>query len=440
MLNKKILYNQAKIIAEANNLPRPAYVGSSIESLNKFIRMGRKLPYLDEIKSRVPSFKFMRGDLHKDIENYLEVKIRSLLKDNNNYYFIFLDESNKAIKIRKKITINKQRKQHKPYYNLHTLLTKILNNYEEYQINPDYIIIQIHQQIITNPELQRQRDGDINCACKVVIDHLSKNKSTRHEYKIKHIKKINEEYFKTGINDTGLQKLADKSQFTLIIKDKIGEIWREFKPNGKDTKQKKLILLSHNDHISEVYDEDDKPTKTEEYNTTIDIPLDYQNEFTTEDPYIPDDIEWFDTTDDLVDRVNKYEKDKTEGKPIISKGELVAYITKDTVFKKKFYEYEKFQMCFTDGSVGKSKFKQELENQGLKHLIEGVTENDPFYNILIQADKSGFYSRTGESNENNFKYDQNKAYKSFSKSKIFNGFPILEAIFKVDKPFSLPEI
>ena len=54
----------------------------------------------------------------------------------------------------------------------------------------------------------------------------------------------------------------------------------------------------------------------------------------------------------------------------------------------------------------------------------------------MEADRSGFYCRTAESNEKNFKYDMNKAYKSFDKSGIFKGFPILEAVFEINRTFS----
>ena len=440
---KKILYEQAKLIAENQGLPHPVYIGSSIQSLTRFIRTVRpKLPYLNEITNNIKNittFRFTRADAHKTPEQ-LKEKIFSLLKDGNNF-FIFLNEDNKPITIRKKIVINKntgRNSKYRPYFNLHLLLSKLLDNHEEYQIRPDYIIIQIHQQITISPPLRNQRNGDFNCACKVVIDHLNNHKSERNKYIIKHINKINEEYFKTGINDEGLKKLADKSRMTLIIKDKIGEIWREFKPNGKDTKQKKLMLLSHNNHISEIYDEDDTMTGTvniQDYNDSIDIPIDFEKQFTTPDTILPDDIEWFDTTQDLIDRVVIYEE-KEEGKPIISKGELIAYITKNTILKTKFHQYEQYPQCFTNGSVGKEKFKEELIKQNMKHLYDGITQEDPFYNLLMDADLSGFYCRTKPSDDKHFKYDQNKAYKSFSKSKIFNGFPILEAIFKVNKPFS----
>ena len=78
----------------------------------------------------------------------------------------------------------------------------------------------------TNPELEGQKNGTMNCACKLVLDELSKSKSKRNEFKKKHINKINAKYLATGIGNEGLQELADKSYMTLVVKDKLGKVWR----------------------------------------------------------------------------------------------------------------------------------------------------------------------------------------------------------------------
>ena len=54
----------------------------------------------------------------------------------------------------------------------------------------------------------------------------------------------------------------------------------------------------------------------------------------------------------------------------------------------------------------------------------------------MDADRSGFYCRSGASKREHTKYDQNKAYKSFKSSGLFKGFPIIQAVFKIDKLFS----
>lgn len=121
-------------------------------------------------------------------------------------------------------------------------------------------------------------------------------------------------------------------------------------------------------------------------------------------------------------------KKKYEGTPIISKGELVAYITPDIIYKTKFDEYEKYSNSFTPGGVGKAKFIEQYPEYkyGCKN----------FHSLLMDADISGFYSRTGESKDEHIKYDQNHSYKSFKKSQLFNGFPVIDAVFKIDKLFS----
>lgn len=312
----------------------------------------------------------------------------------------------------------------------------VLGNYN------NNIIYRFIPLVDVNQPLLNQRDGEMNCACKIVLDELDKNPSKRNEFKKKHVMKINEKYLATGIDDEGLQELANKSYMTLIIKDKIGETWKEFTPSGNDKKGKKLLLISHNNHISiksktfdfenEPYDEDDAEEEKEEFKAV---------EVFNED-WKPKELRdlgqkeiWFDNNQDVIDRVNKYENEGGEGQPIMSKGQLVAYITPDVIWKTKFYEYEWYEQCFTSGGVGKEKFLEQMEEQKLDYT-HGVKDNDPFYSLLMDADRSGFYSRTAESSKNNTKYDQNKAYKSFSKSGLFNGFPILEAVFKIDKPFS----
>ena len=136
------------------------------------------------------------------------------------------------------------------YYDLHAILSRILNNSDEYQTTSEYLTVQIHKHISDNQPLLNQRDGEMNCACKIVLDELNKSPCKRNEFKKKHIMKINEKYLSTGIDDEGLQELADKSYMTLVIKDRIGEIWKEFTPAGVDKRGKKLLLISHNNHIS----------------------------------------------------------------------------------------------------------------------------------------------------------------------------------------------
>ena len=187
------------------------------------------------------------------------------------------------------------------------------------------------------------------------------------------------------------------------------------------------------------YDSDDEEEETEEFKVVEVFDEEWKP---TELRCKTQDIIWFDDSQDVVHRANEYEnsldfenqnndrqENTEEGMAIISKGQLVAYITEDVIWKTKFYEHEKYEQCFTSGGVGKAKFIEQMKEQKLNFTYG----DNP---LLMDADRSGFYSRTEESSRDNKKYDQNKAYKSFSKSGLFNGFPILEATFKIDKPFS----
>jgi hypothetical protein len=130
----------------------------------------------------------------------------------------------------------------------------------------------------------------------------------------------------------------------------------------------------------------------------------------------------------VVDKATEYELKGNEGQPIISKNELVAYITDKIIYKTKFDEYETYPNSFTAGGVGKEKF--------IKQHPEYKYGSDRFHSLLMDADRSGFYSRTGESRDEHTKYDQNHSYKNFKKSQLFNGFPSIDAVFKIDKLFS----
>lgn len=278
-----------------------------------------------------------------------------------------------------------------------------------------------------NAPLRNQRNGIINCACKVVLDTLKKHKQTdRVKRRIKKVNEINAEYLESGIDENGLQLLANKSDIKLIIKDKIGEVWNEFIPQSKGNHMK-LLLVSRNNHIEEIYDSDDE----EEASEMIGLDPDRNPDSMRKLESIPKNsvqTDWFDTNEPIIEFANDYESTGKYGTAIISKGNLVAYITDIDIYKTKFHQYEIYPECFTSGGVGKAKFIEQ--HPEFKH---GITDEDPFYQLLMDADRSGFYFKNGEGK---VKYDQNQAYKSFRTSEIFQGFPNLEAIFEVDSLFS----
>ena len=439
MVNRKsILYRQAREIARTLRIAPPVYRNATIQSLQQFIEQNSRpnLPFLDEIRNYVRGIKQLRLS-NQTVEQFIQ-QVRALLQPNQNYYCNFLNDNGDSIRLRRAAIITSASSNHK-LYDLYNMLMAIMLNNEEYDVGSDYIDIQFHKQVTINPPLRNQRDGKINCACKLVIDHLNEHPSKRNEYRIKNIMKINEKYLKTGIDDNGLQELANKSQIKLVIKDKLREVWNDFIPKSKGC-YKTLLLISHNNHISteEPYDSEDDDDDLviqdlDEFEYSIQINDDTMLE--PDQQYQNLEIKWFDDSQDVVKRANKYENEGLSGIPIISKGKLVAYITTDVVWKTKFHEYEAYPNCFTSGGIGKAKFIQQYPE-----YTYGITDSDPFYKLLMDADRSGFYSRTGESKKEHTKYDQNKAYKSFSRSGIFNGFPIIEGIFKIEKNFSDTEV
>ena len=385
----------------------PKYIGSSVASLRQFIQDNTRqpLPFLHQLHSyrRLPrgviEFEF-EGDSAEELRNQM---VSRMISSNENYYIIILDVNNHSITLRRAAIFNRHTTLH-AFYDLFTMLNNILERCEEYDVHHDYLVVQLHKQININPRITNQRDGLMNCACKAVLDQIQLTKdSKKKRWLINNVKAINTQYFDSGINDIGLQELSDKTSKTLIVKDSIGEVWREFTPTTNNTRVNKLLLVAHNNHIKtdEPYDSDDETenTKTEDY---ISIPL-------TNDDVILKRISgetnvWYDSNEQVIEKAHKYEKDGQEGTPIISKGELIAYITPDNIYKTKFDEYELYPDCFTSAGVGKAKF--------IEQHPEYEYGCDKFHSLLMDADVSGFYCRTSESQKTHTKYDQNSAYKS----------------------------
>ena len=509
MVNRRsTLYNVAKTLALSRNVAPPRYRTSTIVSLQNFIDQNQVpqrpiLPFLNEIRasmlryvrnrpfgqieielngneviepsgavSELTKADTLKRTMSKYLANGTEYKVAHYTSGGLNFENKFgfnITEFNNNITIRRDspnrewIELGKMFGKLRDFNEYNDTMRKMNYFVETDSFHPNLfngVLVQRADEVDgshlngifrfiplvdTNPLLEGQRNGVMNCACKLVFDELSKSKSQRTEFKKKHIHKINEKYLATGIGNQGLQELADKSYFTLVVKDKIGKVWHEFKPSGENKKGKKLLMLARNNHISHLRwddecgsdseDEGDDFTSRYDFDHVVEVIDETWNPKVQKSDKNQETI-WFSDNQAIIDYAHEYERDGKEGIPIISKGELVAYITPSVIKKKKFHEHELYPQCFTNGGVGKAKFIEQMKAQGLDHYEFGINDSDPFFELLMDANRTGFYSRTSASSSLHTKYDQNKAYKSFNKSGIFNGFPILEAVFKVDKSFS----
>ena len=430
MVNRKSFYYQiAKRISTIKNISAPSWRTSTIQELKDYI-ISNRLTFLNDLINRdVIQFEY-RNQTPENLRNQLLL----LFEANQIYYINFVDINNNPILINGLRELSSNSVISK-FYEIQAILEKLLTNSNDYGIDYYKINLQFHKVVDVNPPLRQQRDGEINCGIDAVLKHIKSKKPTINtKTRIKKLEKLNEEYFEKGLDDKGLQKLADLSQLTIVVKDKIGEIWREFISNNKNSK--KIILISSRTHLQNEILNDDDDDDDDETKEKYCIELDYQNKL-CDKKFVDKAICWFDDNQPIIDIANEYElQGNLDGVPIISKGELQAYITNDKIYKTKFYQYENYQECFTSGGVGKARFVEQMINKGLDHYQYGIDDSDPFYKLLMEADRSGFYCRTEESSEKNFKYDMNKAYKSFDKSNIFKGFPIFEAVFDVNKLFS----
>ena len=271
---KSIYYRLSKLVANQNGIQPPPWRTSTTASLRTFYtqqsninrnRMNnqltrihqryRPLPFLNQIQNR-PLFQ------RNPARNYFKIKFEyqtpeefkaqmEVMMNDSNYFVSILDDNNRPIHIHRIPYINKHMK-FRPYYELIKTLEAILGNTEEYSISTSYITVLFHEEINVNPMLVRQRHSitELNCAVKIVLDLLqSRKEGARNARRIKHVMKINETYFQSGINNEGLQLLADRSELHLIVKDKLRHIWHEFKPKTKSHPQK-ILMFSHNNHLA----------------------------------------------------------------------------------------------------------------------------------------------------------------------------------------------
>lgn len=398
------LYREAKALAIELGIRVPEYKHASVDSLTRFINI--------HTNREIIKYKFTLNERSGDT---LFNKVNPKMIANRTYYISFVsDDSTIPVRFNRVRELRKNQTKTE-WYNLFQTLQNVLSNHDEYGINPDYIDILFHVDVNVNPVLMNMRNGEMNCACKIVLDAVKSLKQDKNTKTIiKHIEDINNEYFKTGIDNEGLKRLAIKTRYDLIVFDKSKNVWATFNSNNRGSKPTSLMILAHNNHLS----------------MTTDLRNPIHDMF---DGLRLNEIEckWVDTPNQVDEYAREFDTANIEGKPIYSKNILVAYITANLIVKMKFPECEQYPECFTEGSVGKAKFIERHEE-----FKYGMNASNPFYKLILDADTSGFYMRIKESKPSNSKYDMNKSYKSFRSSGLFNGFPNITGIFSVNNMYS----
>ena len=343
MNSRSALYRVSKYVALQNGVAYPNWRTSTILSLRQFyntqneininrIRRQTRLPFLTQIK------EFQRPKQRTN-QDYFRVKytgqggealrsqIHKLMNNDKDYYVSILDDNNRPINLRRIPYLNRFQNNH-PYFELKLTLDAVMSNDSDYNISTDYVNLIFHQQINTNPLLvnQRHSDTNLNCAVKIVLDLLKARKQTNNnKSRINQVMKINETYYKSGINNEGLQLLSNKSQMHLIVKDKLQHIWHEFKPQSKGFHQK-VLMFAHNNHLENLSDPEPYDSEDEEEPETSDlIGFQIEDKLNTHNMR-QQEIVWFDNTDDLVACALPYEQTNTLGHWILSKSEPVGYI------------------------------------------------------------------------------------------------------------------
>lgn len=285
------------------------------------------------------------------------------------------------------------------------LLTRFLHHRLDY-INPDPIILQVLQMPKHNPPLRAFKDGVFNCACQPVLEYLLTLKQTiTTKRTIKRVEALNEKYLAEGIDDEGMHQLVKTAHVNISAIDSSRAVWRHY-TSSKTAKT--LIYYAHEKHFKHLLVAD----------FTNSIEFNMMNKINAEN------IEWLPHNHDYT----KLNTQHIEAHRINSKGNQVALVTPEKIYKSKFHQFEQFPDAFTDGGVGKAKFLEQVP-----HMQHGLSATDPFYQIYFDADVSGFYSQHSPSNKANVKYDHNHSYKSFKQSPAeFNGFPTIDAVFQVN--------
>lgn len=317
-----------------------------------------------------------------------------------------------------------------PWYSLHYILTQLVGN----EYDEETVGIQLIGAVNENPELVGVRTTltDTNCAIKIVEKYIRTDKNSVTIKK--KIAKLNAQYLESGIDNVGLQALANATQMRLVVSDVLGMTWQKFDvltKHGEPIKgncSRTIYMLAHNNHVEEEqeaghWDDDAVNSKEENVKDVSKLRRIFRDDLNLKGK----PIEFHDKSE-LVALAGRLEN--IDAKALISKGEMVALVNATHIHKVKFTEYEKYPQAFTAGGVGKLKFLAQHPR------FQNTPKPTKFLQIARDADVSGFYMRTGPSSKDHAKYDMNSAYKSFKSSGLFRGFPNLSACYSVNKPFS----
>jgi hypothetical protein len=139
-MTKRFLYNEVKNLSATLDIPvRGRWVGTTAQYWETQLNKLKFRSVLTQVKRRVPNviqFTY-RGGTAEDLIITIRNKIG---QREGNYYFNFLDEDNIAIRLRRNVTINSNSLA-RPFYDLHSILSSILENPTEYDIQTNYIVI-----------------------------------------------------------------------------------------------------------------------------------------------------------------------------------------------------------------------------------------------------------------------------------------------------------
>jgi len=351
---------------------------------------------MEQVVREISYYQIFDGDRTGEA---LQKRIQPLAVNNNKLILnIKVDGEYRKFNAAKTIT---ERTKKSEFDIMAYTLREIMNS--DYHDGTD-ITIQVVLLPKENPKLKGVKQGTFNCVILPVILLLQKRKpSQANQKRITDLLKYHEEVKDTGLDNEGILNVVKKAKINIAIYDNCDKVWHEF---IQDKKLKTLLLNVHNQHAEVKNDKQllqqvHNAQKKNSYKLVLAEPVELEL-------FKKQEVEWV-----TVEELTKLIAIHLDGHIIQSKGIPKALITKSTIFKIPFYEHEVYPDAFTDGGVGKAKFLEQNPQMAKPEI----------HPILWEADRSGFYMRTGKSHINNIKFDMNHAYKSFKNSGCFKGFP-----------------